>query len=285
MNIAISGSNGYLATNLIRRFQAVNHTIIPINRHELYNRTALSRIISGTDTVIHLAGAPILQKWTDENKEEILRSRTETTQNIVRVINELPSIERPKTFISASAVGIYKPNVSHTESSTLFADDFVGNVVKQWENASEDLDQTIRRIIFRIGIVIGKESGTMQKLIPVFKLGIGGKVSTGKQPFPFVHVDDAVNAFFWATQNKEVNGIFNLAAPQNITNGEFTKALSRKLKRPAIFTVPEAALKMIYGEAASLMVQAPQVHPERLRDYGFRFKYPDIKTSLDEIVK
>ncbi len=285
MNIAISGSSGYLATNLIRRFQAVNHTIIPINRHELYNLTALTRIISGTDTVIHLAGAPILQKWTDENKEEILRSRTETTQNIVRVINELPSFDRPKTFISASAIGIYKANVSHAENSTLFADDFVGNVVKQWENASEDLDHTIRRIIFRIGIVIGKDSATMQKLMPAFKLGLGGKVGSGKQAFPFVHVDDVVNAFFWATQNKEVNGIFNLAAPQNITNGEFTKALSKKLKRPAIFTVPEAALKIIYGEAATLMVQSPQVNPQRLHDYGFRFKYQDIRACLDEIVK
>lgn len=284
MNIAISGSGGYLATNLIRKFQAANFKIIKIARHELYDLTALAHILSGTDTVIHLAGAPILQKWTNENKAEIMRSRTETSRNMVKVINQLPFEERPKTFISASAVGIYKPNHIHSETSTNFSDDFVGNVVKQWEVASDNLDQTVRKIIFRIGIVIGKESTTMRKILTVFKLGLGGKISSGRQPFPFVHVDDVANAFFWATQNKEVNGIFNLVAPQNITNEEFTRALSQKLHRPALFTVPEAALKVMYGEAASIMIQVPQVNPERLQECGFRFTYPDIGSCLDEII-
>lgn len=284
MNIAISGPNGYIAINLIRKLQSVNHHIIKIRRHELYNLTALSRIISGTDCVIHLAGAPILQKWTNENKNEILKSRTETTQNIVSIINNLPFGERPKTFISASAIGIYKSGFTHSETSTNFSDDFVGQVVKQWENSSGNLDQSVRKIIFRIGVVIGKESETIRKLVPVFKLGLGGKVGNGKQPFQFVHINDVVNAFFWAVQNKEVYGIFNLTAPQNITNSQFTKALAEKVKRPAFFSVPEGALKLVYGEAASLLYESPQAYPARLLEYGYRFKYPDIESALEEII-
>lgn len=285
MNIAISGSNGYIAVNLIRKLQSVNHQIIKIQRHELYNLTALTRIISGTDCVIHLAGAPILQKWTNENKAEILRSRTETTQNIVRVINNLPFEERPKTFISASAIGIYKPDLLHSETSVVFSDDFIGQVVKQWETSSDNLDPSIRKIIFRIGVVIGKESETIRKLVPVFKLGLGGKVGNGKQPFPFVHINDVVNAFFWATQNKEVSGVFNLVAPQNIDNSHFTEILAKKLKRMAIFSVPKSALKLVYGEAASILIESPQASPERLIQYGYRFKYPDIESCVAEIAE
>jgi uncharacterized protein (TIGR01777 family) len=284
MKIAISGSNGYIAVNLIRKLQSVNHQIMKIQRNELYNPTALSRIISGTDCVIHLAGAPILQKWTNENKAEIVRSRTETTQNIVSIINNLPFGERPKTFISASAIGIYKSGLTHSENSTNFSEDFVGQVVKQWENSSANLDLSIRKVIFRIGVVIGKESETIRKLIPVFKLGLGGKVGNGKQPFPFVHINDVVNAFFWAVQNNEVAKIFNLVAPQNITNGQFTKALAEKLKRPAFLSVPEGALKLVYGEAASLLYESPQAYPTWLLEYGYRFKYPDIESALNEII-
>jgi uncharacterized protein (TIGR01777 family) len=158
-------------------------------------------------------------------------------------------------------------------------------VVKEWENSTDSNDPSIRRIIFRTGIVLGKESQTIKKILPVFKVGLGGKISSGSQPFPFVHITDVVNAFFWAVQNKEVNGIYNLVAPEDINNEFFTKTLSKKLRRPAIFPVPEAALKLIYGEAATLMTESPQVKPERLQDYGFRFKFQNIESCLDEILQ
>ncbi len=285
MNIAISGSNGYIAVNLIHKLESVNHKIIKIQRNDLYDSVALTRILSGTDAVIHLAGAPILQKWTNKNKTEILKSRVESTRNIIKVINQIPVEERPKTFISASAVGIYKPDSLHSEKSTDFSDDFVGTTVKQWESASDDLNHLVRKIIFRIGIVIGKESNTIRKILPVFKFGLGGRIGSGNQPFPFVHIEDVINAFFWANQNREVSGTFNLVAPQNINNNEFTIALSKKLDRPAIFAVPATVLKLIYGEAASLILQSPQASPEKLKDYGFRFKYPKIENCLEEILK
>jgi uncharacterized protein (TIGR01777 family) len=283
MKIAISGANGYIGGNLIRELKISGHHLIAINRTLLYDTSGLTEILSGTDLVIHLAGSPILCRWNTSNKKEILRSRTESTRNIIHVINNLLPENRPRTFISASAIGIYSPNKKHTEESTLFATDFVGDVVKQWENSSDELITSVRKIIFRIGLVLGKEAKTMKQLVPLFKLGLGGKVGSGRQPFPFVHINDVTAAFLWAIQNHEAKGKYNLVAPQSITNEEFTKALSKEVNRPAFFTVPEFALQLIYGEASSLLLQSPDVYPERLLKSGFQFKYPDIQSSLSEI--
>jgi len=284
MKIAVTGSNGYIAQNLIIKFKSAGYNIVRIQRAELYEKESLKKAISGIDTVIHLAGSPIFRRWTKTGKDEILNSRILPTANLVIVINELPLDKRPKTFISASAIGIYMSGQSHTENSTDFSKGFTGIVAHQWEEASQNLDHSVRRVIFRIGVVIGKESATIKKLLPIFKMGLGGKIASGKQPFPFVHIDDVVNSFFWACQNKEVSGVFNLAAPQNIDNKQFTKALARKLKRIAIFSVPEVALKLIFGETAIMLTESPQAFPERLLQYGYHFKFPDIESCLEEII-
>lgn len=284
MKIIISGSNGYIGRNLKKEFKQKGHICISLDRMSLYDIPALTGILRESDAVIHLAGAPILQRWTKTNKTEILDSRVITTKNITNAINLLPENKRPNTFISASAVGIYSPDQVHTESSTSFSGDFVGEVVKQWEAASEELDDSVRKIIFRIGLVVGKEAKTMTNLLPIFKLGLGGKIGSGKQSFPFVHIEDVIQAILWVLSNQETTGIYNLVAPERINNLQFTKAISKSLKRPAFFTVPEIALKLVYGEAASLLFQSPEVIPERLIKSGFKFQYPDIQSSLKEII-
>jgi uncharacterized protein len=283
MKIAISGANGYIANNLIPLLKSKHHTIVSIERHVLYHIDQLSEIFSDTEVVIHLAGAPILQRWTEVNKKEILKSRVETTQNIVKAINCLPQNKKPHTFISASAIGIYSPNSIHTENSNSFSNDFVGEVVKSWENASADLTPDVRRVIFRIGLILGKEAKTIQKLLLIFKLGLGGKIGSGKQPFPFIHIQDVEKAILWGIQNQQAQGIYNLAAPENIDNATFTRVLAKSLNRPAFFTVPEFSLKLIYGEAASLLLKSPQVMPERLINEDFTFEFPDIKSCIDQI--
>lgn len=285
MKIAISGSSGYVAQNLIPLLEASNHTVITIKRSELGVTDQLTKILSDTDVVINLAGAPILQRWTTANKNEILGSRTDSTRNIVHAINQLSTDHRPGLFISASAIGIYSPNRVHTEESTSFATDFVAEVVKKWENASEDLNPYVRRVVFRIGLILGKEAKTIQNLLPLFKLGLGGKISNGKQPFPFIHIQDVVNAILWSIENSESKGIYNLAAPENIDNKTFTNTLAKSLNRPAIFTVPAFSLKLILGEASSLLLQSPQVYPERLINEGFKFLFPDIHSTIEEITQ
>jgi uncharacterized protein (TIGR01777 family) len=283
MKIALSGANGYIGGNLVQSLKNSGHQVIFIKRSALFDIPVLQKTLSETEVVIHLSGAPILCRWTEENKKEILRSRVESTRNIVQVINNLPDENRPHTFISASAIGIYLPGQKHNEESNSLANDFLGNVVKQWEDASSELMESVRKINFRIGLVLGKEAKMMKQLLPLFKMGLGGKIGNGKQAFPFVHINDVGQAFNWAVQNQEASGIYNLVAPETITNDQFTKALAKAVKRPAIFTVPEFALKIRYGEAAALLLQSPTVEPKRLIQSGFVFKYPDIKTTLGEI--
>jgi len=285
MKIAVSGSNGYIAKNLIPELESSNHVVLRIERSELGNVDQLTKKLSDIDVVISLAGSPILKRWTVANKNEIIRSRIDSTQNIVQAINRLSTEHRPGLFISASAVGIYSPNKVHTEESTSFSNDFVAEVVKNWENASNELNPIVRKVIFRIGLILGKEAKTIQSLVPIIKLGLGGKIGSGKQPFPFIHIGDAIRAIIWSIENSTAKGIYNLVAPENIDNSTFTKTLAESFSRPAIFTVPEFVLKIALGEASTLLLQSPQVYPERLLNEGFKFTFPDIKLCLEEIIR
>lgn len=284
MNIAIAGANGFIARNLITELEADHHTIIPLKRSILSSPEKLAVLLNDADVVINLAGAPILQRWNDRNKKEILSSRIDTTRNIVMAINSMPDQSKSRTFISASAIGIYQPGEIHTDESKSYARDFVGEVVRQWENASLDLSPKVRRVVFRIGPVLGKESQTMQRLLPVFKLGLGGKIGSGKQPFPFVHIFDVVNAIIWGIQHDRASGVYNLVAPDDIDNKTFTDVLANSLNRPAIFTVPAFSLKLAYGEASSLLLKSPAVKPQRLISEGFAFLFPDIQSCIAGII-
>jgi len=285
MKIAVSGSNGYIAKNLIRELEMAHHDIVRIDRSKLYDIDQLTELLSGTSVVINLAGAPILIRWTKSKKNEILRSRINTTQNIVNAINRLSEAYRPSLFISASAVGIYSSGKLHTEESTSFASDFIGDVVKSWENASMELSLSVRRVVFRIGLILGKEAKTIEKLVPVVKMGLGGKIGNGKQPFPFIHIKDAIRAILWSIENESAKGTYNLVAPENIDNRTFTQTLGKFLNRPVLITVPALGLKLILGEASSLLLQSPQVYPERLLKDGFEFTFPDIKSCIAEIIQ
>jgi len=284
MRIAISGVRGYMSKNLCAELNKLHHTIIPLERHILYDKNELIKRIADTEVVINLAGAPILQRWTKTNKSEIYISRIETTKNITNAINNLPDQKKPKLFISASAIGIYTSNLVHTEESELFSSDFVGKVVNDWEKASAELSPAVRKVIFRIAPVIGKEAQIINKILPIFKAGLGGKIGTGKQPFPFIHITDVVNAILWSIQNPEAQGIYNLSAPENITNKQFTRTMSKLIGIPAFFTIPGFVIKLAYGKAASLLLESPIVYPQRLINAGFIFIYPDIHTCLNEII-
>lgn len=285
MKVAISGSNGYIASKFIQKLDETNHAVVRLNRSSLNNVAELRSLISGTDAVINLAGSPIFTRWTESNKKTILNSRVQSTTNIVKAINSLPPEKKPKLFISASAIGIYKQGHFHTEANNILGDDFVSSVVKSWELATEGLDSEVRRVIIRIGLVLGKEAKTIQNLLPLFKWGLGGKLGSGKQPFPFIHIDDVVNAMLWCIANEQAIGIYNLVAPQQINNKQFTRAFAQAIHRLAIFTVPAIALRLILGKTSSLLLQNPEVYPERLINQGFTFSYPEIAGCLNQIVK
>lgn len=262
------------------------HDVAGIERKLIYGSSAiLSKEIEGTDVIINLAGAPILQRWTKRKKILIHESRVRTTRNLVKAINALPKEHQPKKFISASAIGIYKTGFTHDETSTNFDKRFVGIVAKDWEDASIELPVTIQKTIFRIGLVLGKEAKTITNLLLPFKLGLGATIGNGKQSFPFIHEKDVIRAFVWAVEVLDKNGTFNLVAPESVTNKDFIKAFAKALNRPAIFSIPEFVLKMVLGEAAVLLTESPKVEPKNLLDAGFEFKYPDINSALKEILE
>lgn len=284
MKIAISGTNGYIGQNLVKKLKKLDHECLLIERKNLYNIPELTSFLNGTDAVIHLAGAPILRRWTETSKTQILNSRVITSSNIAEAIKLLPEERQPKIFISASAIGIYAAGSRHNETSQVFSTDFVGEVVRQWENSTSELPDSMRKIKFRIGLVLGKEAKTITKLLPIFKFGLGGKIGSGKQPFPFIHIEDLLRAMLWGLNKTDAEGIYNLVAPERISNKQFTKALAQKLHKPAFIPVPAIALKLIFGEASALLLKSPEVYPKRLLNQGFSFIFPDIQSCLDEII-
>lgn len=286
MKIRITGISGYLGIGIANELIKQGHEVIGIERKLIYGSiSALSTEIEGSDVIINLAGAPILQRWTDRTKRLIHESRSRTTQNLVQAINALPDEKRPKKFISASAVGIYKAGFLHDENSTNFDIGFLGMVVHDWEKPLNDLPLHIQKVVFRIGIVIGKEAKTITNLLLPFKFGLGATIGNGKQPFPFIHEKDVVNAFVWAVEIFNKNEIFNLVAPQHISNRDFTKTLAKVLNRPAFFAIPEFVLKLVLGEAAVLLTQSPAVESKNLLQAGFEFQYSGIEKALREILK
>ena len=286
MNIKITGQSGYIGTIITNVLLQRGHTVSAIPRKLLFSSPELLvRELSGIDVIIHLAGSPILVRWNDNNKKIITDSRVTTTENIAKALHLMQPEERPKKLIQASAIGVYKAFEKHDENSQNFDNGFVGNVVQQWEKASEDLPEGVKRTIFRIGLVIGKKAKTITNLLLPFKLGLGAKTGNGKQPFPFVHDADVAAAFLWTVENDSAIGIFNLVSPQQISNNDFTKALAKALNRPAILTIPEFVLKLFLGEAAVLLTESPAVEPQNLLDSGFEFQYTDINSALREITK
>jgi len=282
----MTGSNGFIGKKLRLFFEKKGHQVTGISRFLICgNLQELASSLAESDAVIHLAGAPVMQRWTKKNRRIIYNSRIITTWNLTRAMNQMDADKKPRVFISISAVGIYRSGRSHDEQSINLDPHFLGRVVTDWENASVDLDKRIRRIIFRTGIVLGKESEVIKNLLPLFKMGLGGKIGDGKQPFPFIHTDDLEQAFYEGIVNETYSGIYNLVAPDQVNNEQFTLMLAGKLNKPAFFSIPSFVLKIIYGDAAVMLLKNPEVIPRRLADAAFRFRYPTLSAALDEILK
>ncbi len=285
MKVKITGSTGYLRKVLSDQLEQNNHIVKGIARELLYGpATDLANDIAGYDAIINLAGAPILQQWTKKNKEVICNSRIKTTSNLVLALGLLPTEKRPNRFISASAVGIYKAGSIHDETSNQFDCGFLGKVVKDWEAETLKLPENIEKVIFRIGIVLGGESKIIKMMLPLFSLGLGGKIGKGTQPFPFIHEKDLASAFQQATEGILPSGTYNLVAPQQITNKEFTKAFAKKINRPSLFALPGFIAKLVLGEASTLLLNNPAILPVALQKNGFVFQFPDIENTLNNLL-
>lgn len=283
MVIAISGSSGLIGTHLKRKFTEKGWAVVELKRNDflLPDEDFVPKLINA-DVIVNLAGAPVSKRWTSIHKKEMRDSRLITTAKIVKSINLLN--DKPRLLISVSAIGIYEAEKQHTETSTDYSRDFLGRLCQDWEREASRVHSDTRLIIARIGVVLDSEKGALPSMIKPFKYGLGGKIHTGKQPFPWVHVEDVVASFLYFIENESTSGIYNITAPQQIDNLLLTKTICRFLKKPALFRVPKLVLKISFGEGAGMILNAPSVIPERLLDSGYRFKYLTIKSALKDLI-
>ncbi len=287
MIIAISGSTGFIGKQLSEFLLQSGNELIVITRNDFAGGSnQLAKVIKSADVIINLAGASVLRRWTEKNKQLILSSRVDTTRLLVEAVQMNLSENRPRIFINSSAIGIYEFNKSHDEFSTVLGTDFLALVCNAWEEATVDLKELdLRLCTIRIGIVLGTTGGSLRKMLPLFKAGLGGKIASGKQPFSFIHISDFCNAIWHLILNGESTGIYNIVCPEPTTNKLFTNTLAKYLRRPAFFTVPKFALKLIYGEAAGMLTTGAKVISTRLPGEGFQFKFPDIDSAIADLVK
>lgn len=289
--IAISGSSGLIGSALVRALELRGHEIRPLVRREA--RTALeiswdpdrgtidSARLNGVDSVIHLAGENIAQRWTDDVKRRIRESRTRATTLLCQTLASVAA--KPAVLLSGSAVGIYGDRGSETlDEASALGDDFLASLCREWEAATKPaVDAGIRVVNLRTGLVLSRDGGALAKLLPLFRLGGGGKLGDGNQWMSWIALADYVEAIGFLIRTEGLTGPFNLVAPNPVTNEEFTHVLGHVLGRPEIFSVPRFALKFAMGEMAEATVLASQrVRPRKLLESGFAFAFSTLESAL-----
>jgi len=275
----ISGINGFVGSNIKSYFENIGYDVVQIVRSDLSNLDKLIEAISGSDVVINLSGANIIHRWSESYKRLLYSSRINTTKAIVSAINNL---DKKPILLSTSAVGIYSNHGTHTENEFEYGEDFLANLCLKWEEEAKRADTRVS--ILRLGIVLGN-GGALSKMLLPFKLGLGGVIGDGKQAFSFIHIDDLVKAIEYIIVNKELNGAFNMCAPNPTTNEGLVKALGNALKRPTVLPLPVFILKLIYGDGAKVLTNGQNAKPKKLIDSGFKFSYEYIDTAINNIVK
>ncbi len=285
MKIVISGANGFIGSNLVNYLTKYDFQIIEIGRSDIaLSPEQFSEKINNAYAVINLSGASISKRWTRKHKREIYTSRINTTRKIVDAIRLCD--KRPEILINASAIGIYDNIHSHHEESNFIAYDYLSKVIKDWEHcANVAMEFGVSVSLLRLGIVLGKDGGMLKKILPVFRKGLGGKIGNGKQKFSFIHIDDLTGVVSGILNKSISHGVYNVVAPENTTNREFTIELARALKTSAFFNIPSWFLTLLFGEGAKVLMDGQHVIPAKLIEKGFIFKYPDMKSALEEIVK
>ena len=276
MIVAVTGASGFIGRRLTERLRAGGHTV-----REISLRSG-PPVVPVCHAVVHLAGEPVAQRWTRSARDRILKSRVEGTKSLVKALSEHP----PPVLISASGIGYYGSRGDDilTETSKPGAD-FLAEVVLGWERAARSAEQIgIRVVPLRFGMVLGRGGGALKKMLLPFRLGLGGRLGTGKQWMSWIHLQDLISLIGFAIESGQCKGAMNAVAPHPVTNAEFAHDLARALHRPAIFPVPELALKLLYGKMSGVILGSQRVVPEAALQAGFEFRFPELGPALRHIV-
>ncbi len=292
--ILLSGASGFIGSRLAAAFRADGHRVVPLTRQQRespeavtwdaraghIDNAALARV--APDIVINLAGEPIAQRWTQERMRQIRDSRVNGTRALASAIAALPG--KPSAFVSGSAIGYYGAHrgdemLDETSSS---GKDYLAETAREWEQSvAPAADSGIRTAVIRTGLVLGRDGGALQRMLPPFQLGAGGRLGSGKQWMSWISLEDAVRGIRFLAETSSVSGPANLVAPQPVQNSEFTDTLAAVLHRPAIVPVPAIALKLAFGRMAEDTILASQrVLPNKLAGAGFEFRHPRLEEAL-----
>ncbi|MGB6385316.1 MAG: TIGR01777 family oxidoreductase [Terriglobales bacterium] len=292
--ILVSGASGPIGTALLASLAPQGVEVVRLARGRASNAEQISwdplapvspSAVSGFDAVIHLAGESVMGHWTEEKKKAIRESRVLGTRNLATA---LAQSKAPRVFVCASAVGFYgnRGNEILSEESP-GGQGFLPEVCREWENASQiAADAGIRTVNIRIGLVLSTKGGALAKMLMPFKLGLGGRIGSGQQWCSWIHVDDIVGGIHHAMRTESLLGPLSLVAPNPVRNAEFTKVLASVLGRPAIFPVPEFALRLVFGEMAvrEMLLASQRVNPTKLASSGYAFQFPELRKALENLV-
>lgn len=299
MHVFLMGGTGFLGSHLAHYLHGQGHTLSLLVRSEKKKGMFPPdcEVIGGdplqpgpwqesaakADVLVNLVGKNIFARWTEQEKEQIYTTRIEATRMAVQAIARSDS---PPALINANAVGYYDPNREEvaTENAPP-GENFLARVSIDWQSEALKAEKHGSRVvILRIAPPLSKEGGALASMLTPFRLGLGGRLGSGKQPFPWIHLTDFMRAVEFLAQKQDISGPANICAPEIVSNSEFTRALSKALRRPALFPVPSFALKLALGELSQMLLQAPKVKPEVLLQNGFEFRFPSIAMALQDIL-
>ena len=297
MHILITGGTGFIGQLFIEASTKDQFTVVSRNpekaRQQFQQHPQVVAAISLDElthlnhfhAVINLAGEPIIDKrWSAEQKSVIQASRWRTTEHLIACFEA--SEQPPEVFISGSAIGIYGEQADHvlSETADTTANDFSADLCQQWEQRAQQIADKCRLVILRTGIVLHPQFGALQRMILPFKFALGGPIGSGQHYFSWIHWQDMINAIRYLLDSTELAGVFNMTAPNPVTNKAFAKALGHAVNRPAILPMPPLALCLLLGEASELLTVSQRVVPTALTNAGFSFAYPEVDDCLENLL-
>lgn len=297
-NILLTGASGFIGSELVRELLAQQHKLTILSRNPATSTGLFGNKVSvvswdfnsplnlpACDHLIHLSGEPIFgHRWTSSFKAKLRSSRIIPTRELVQAIGRAQV--KPQSFICASAVGFYGDRGDEwLEESSSGRSDFLAELCHDWEKAASPATSFGTRVAFlRIGIVLGRGGGALEKMLPPFKAGVGGRIGNGKQWMSWVHVKDMTAAIRHVMNTSSLSGPINVVSPQPVTNKDFSHTLGQTLHRPAFLPVPTLALRLAMGEVASVLTSSQRVKPRALLESGFQFQYEELHNALSQLV-
>jgi uncharacterized protein (TIGR01777 family) len=294
MRLTVTGATGGIGRALVRALLERGDEVTALSRDSARSGLEVETLgwpdpkrepppsgaLRGRDAVVNLLGETVAQRWSAQAKREIRDSRVLATRNLVATLASLPEGDRPRTLVSQSATGWYGPRgAERLDEDQPAGNDFLAGVVRDWE-AEARKAPGMRVVLTRTGVVLSPEGGALERMLPFFKLGIGGPVAGGRQYVPWVHRDDVVGAMLFCLDNDAATGPVNVTAPEPVTNKELSRTLGRVLRRPAIAPVPGFAVRTLYGEMATVVTTGQRAVPGRLMELGYEFRRTDLEAAL-----